>query len=506
MKTYSADDQAALAEIIPGVAHVDCFMSLFQAGCSEYVSSKIDQMAGKPDETWKEVVPAYLSSMPEQVAELTWPSKGVAPGDTVLTSEMWERPTVSWEGEKDALYTVMLVDQGVASLEGKQFIHWFVTNVKGSKCSGLDLGIEAMEYTTPWSMAFTANNTLDQFGEAHPYLVLVFKQEGEIQVDETHQGCTPNKVDRIGDKYELAEKYGLELVAATFFVVPYSGLATQYMICEVSRCLGEAWPFPITGVNDLPHCISSQEVVDVTIRGPKMDSLAAYGAIMSLASPDSLMNTIVATKDMGISTGVLRETQAVYGTFNAPPNPEGNLADTLEGQTNVAILTYQSEEGAAALFPTLGDISSVFAVMANDGPLHISFSKAEDQDFDLDGILRTPNEVLWLQLAKVSADNKDKFLELRDKMINKMVNSPYVKRAYKFNEWVEGTADIGIDNSETEMMMYTARSLEDQMAFVSDLMANDMEFLTEFLGTFECIACAALSTELGPEYSPPFDA
>ena len=506
MNSYSDDDQALVAEMAAGVAHIDCFMSLFKAGCSEYVSGMIDQMAGKPDKKWSEVVPAYLSSMPEQVAELTWSSKRVSPGDTVLTSEVFERPTISWDGEDDALYTVMIVDQGIADLGGKQYIHWFVTNVEGSKCSSLDLGIEAMEYTPMWSMSFTESGTLDQFGKAHPYLVLVYKQEGKISVDETQQGCTPTKVDtRIGDKVELAEKYGLELVAATFFWVPYSGLATQYMICEMSRCMGEAWPFPIAGVNDHSYCNSSQEIIDVTVRGPKVDSLAAFGAAMSLANPDSLMNAIVATKDVGISTGVLRETQALYGTFNAAPNPEGNLAETLEGQVNVAILSYQSEEGAAALFPTLGDVSPLFALMAGDGPLHITFSKAEDQDFDLDGILRTPDEIVWMQLAKVSADNKDKFLELREKLINKMVNSPYVKRSYKFNIWAEGTDDIGQDNSETELMMYTARSVEDQMAFLGDLIENDNEFLTEFLGTFECIACAALSTELGPEYSPPFN-
>ena len=77
MNSYSDDDQALVEEMAAGVAHIDCFMSLFKAGCSEYVSGMIDQAAGKPDKKWSEVVPAYLSSMPEQVAELTWSSKRV---------------------------------------------------------------------------------------------------------------------------------------------------------------------------------------------------------------------------------------------------------------------------------------------------------------------------------------------------------------------------------------------------------------------------------------------
>ena len=86
-------------------------------------------------------------------------------------------------------------------------------------------------------------------------------------------------------------------------------------------------------MNDGPECQASTKVFDITMRGPKLDRLAQYGAGLSLLNPPSLLNTIRNTKSIGISTGAVKETQAYFGVFgNVRANGVGNLSSTLEGQ------------------------------------------------------------------------------------------------------------------------------------------------------------------------------
>ena len=39
---------------------------------------------------------------------------------------------MSWPSEPGALYTVMMVDEGIERLQGRQYIHWLVENVPGA--------------------------------------------------------------------------------------------------------------------------------------------------------------------------------------------------------------------------------------------------------------------------------------------------------------------------------------------------------------------------------------
>ena len=49
------------------------------------------------------------------------------------------------------------------------------------------------------------------------------QRRGEVEVEEFQRGCSPSILsDRIHDKDALAAKYDLELVAGTFFNVPFS--------------------------------------------------------------------------------------------------------------------------------------------------------------------------------------------------------------------------------------------------------------------------------------------
>ena len=56
---------------------------------------------------------------------------------------------MSWPiDDDDALYTVLLVDNGIEQFLPKQFIHWLVTNIPGNSISQ---GQEMAEYVTPFS-------------------------------------------------------------------------------------------------------------------------------------------------------------------------------------------------------------------------------------------------------------------------------------------------------------------------------------------------------------------
>ena len=515
LQTYTEEEQAALAEAQNGIAHIECFKEMFEKGCSAYMSNTVDSMAGKPDPIWTGIVPEKLSVAPEQFAEIRWPGRLVGANGTVTTGEVTERPRVSWEGSEEDLYTVMIVDEGidVFDLGGAQFVHWLVTNVKSDR---LELGTEAMQYIPPFTLSLTADGELDKYGAPHPMLVLVYKQPGRIEVEETQKGCTPSVLtSRIQDKDALAAKYDLELVAGTFFWVPYGGRANDDMYCWMTRCARQPAPVLLPGINDQPECAVTTEVFDVTLRGPKLAQLAEFNKYISVYNPDSILSTIKDTKDQGLSTGVAREFRSLYGTFRAAPDPEGNLASTLEGEMNVAFLTYNNEEEASKLFvpsdqiavdfPAISQsIGNLFPTMAGENVYHIAVSQPEDQDFDTDSIIPAPGSIIWMQLVTVKSGQEDTFLELRDKLMNKMINSPYITASYKFDMVREATAGWGIDNSQTELMMYTARSVQDQQAFLGGLLETDQEFLSEFFPTFDCIACTALTGDLLPEYYPPF--
>ena len=299
---------------------------------------------------------------------------------------------------------------------------------------------------------------------------------------------------RIVDKTALASKYNLELVAGTFFLAVYSGKTTDELLCYFTKCNREPFPATIPGVTDLPSCQASTEVFDLTLRGPKLDKLAEYGAAL-----ENLGEVIRGSETEGISTGLLTESQAYFGVFQDQRAgdllPGGNLNTTLEGQVNPAFLTYQDRDGASRLFPTLGDPTPIFETFGGDSPLSITFSEPDDQEFDLQNFLQTPGEVAFVNLAQVI--DREKHLELREKLFAKLANSPYVKDFYKFNIWREEPQ--GFDNSATELLIYTSKSREDQAKFVQGLIGDDPEFVNEWWDTFVCRACMSVDRQLGPE-------
>ena len=97
---------------------------------------------------------------------------------------------------------------------------------------------------------------------------------------------------RILDYRDLTAKYGLDLVAGSWLLMPYSGAATHAMVCRLSKCLGEQWPFPLPGINDLEECQARTDIMDVTTRGPVRGKEEIYSKYTSVYSPESVASLI----------------------------------------------------------------------------------------------------------------------------------------------------------------------------------------------------------------------
>ena len=179
------------------------------------------------------------------------------------------RPTLSWPVDEGALYTVMILDEGIERLEGAQYIHWMVKNVPGNMVSDhsprppvtlgpvpqVSLGDEVYEYVPPFYFDIGAAGALVDDGKpGHPILTLVYKQSARIAMTQRQNGCNAGLASRIGDKTALAEQYNLSgPVAGNFLYTVYSQ-ATDPLLCRFTRCTGNPFPAPLSGVNDGPQC------------------------------------------------------------------------------------------------------------------------------------------------------------------------------------------------------------------------------------------------------------
>ena len=143
---------------------------------------------------WVSLVPSKLTSVPRQAASIRWPGFSPGPGDTMITGQMKDRPHISWSAQTTDLFTIMIIDEGIAFLNGRQYVHWLVTNVPGD--GNILEGTEMMRYVEPFSAS--------PDDPPHPMLVLVFKQQsGRLELEEYQRGCNPSIVtDRsISQKY-----------------------------------------------------------------------------------------------------------------------------------------------------------------------------------------------------------------------------------------------------------------------------------------------------------------
>jgi len=458
-------------------------------------------------------LPFYTGEIPSQELKVEFPfGYTVKTNDSTSLGLVTNRPRLSWPADPTALYTVMLVDSEIECILPQQYIFWMVTNIPGSN---VDLGTEVMDYVPPFSAELedgkcqldSTDGTIKLGAPGHTMLLMVYQQQGKISVEETRRGCSPELLTSIGNNEELARKYNLQLAAGNFFKVPYSGKSTDEMFCRFSKCTGESVPFLIPGLNDKKECQPRVDVMDVTLRGPVRGMEVTYNKYVSLYSPDSFINLIRSTYPV-ISTGVIREFRAVEGEFRDGKS----LAETLEGDVNIAMLVYQSADAAIQLFSSDSPrarkiLGQVLPALSTNGDYKVLLVQPDDQDFDVNIVARQPENLIDVEMVKVKPGQEEKFKRLRKDYKTRARSTRNIIDVVTFKAVQNVLETLPEDNlfnfpaSNNEFMMTFYRNSEERQRALSENLKDP-----EYDSTFDCIACTVINTDLDPAYYPPFPA
>jgi len=177
----------------------------------------------------------------------------VTPNDRLEQSQMRTAPTVSWDAEAGALYTLILEDQDVNLPQGSfKYAHWMVSNIQGSNVSTGNINIP---YVPSGPFEMKNNNTeVDMSTDyTHRYLFVVYKQPGRINADEAVPAGCSSVV--LFDHNDLKAKYNLEgPVAENFYRCGFSLEYFTAFSCSFSKCIGFPFPVAIPGINDGAEC------------------------------------------------------------------------------------------------------------------------------------------------------------------------------------------------------------------------------------------------------------
>jgi len=441
-----------------------------------------------------------------------WPSNiRVDLNDSVGVGRMQERPRLVWPTEKGALYSVIIVDVNIERVLPKGFFHWAVINIPGNR---IEDGNEVMEYVPPFHFKLNEDGSLvkDPKESASPMLVLVFKQEGRIWSEETHAGCDPEIVERMFDYRELAEKYNLEVVAGNFFQVPWSGFWTKKMICRISLCVREQWPFPMPGVNDLPECKPREAVMDITVDSPNLEERDLYAYWHSPFSPYSVLTAI---KDLypTWTTGKVQDFSAKSGSYNAPYLTE-NQADTLSGVFDATFLEYPTKEKAKELFknaveivPSAAEAFSSGAYAGDGRPYKIILAEPNNQDWDLETVLNKEGMVMEMFMVKMFDGKEEQHHTARAEFIALTRNLNDVIGVYTFEvdqEILEPSDPFYYDSTNNEIMIVVYPSAPARNRAQGEMYQHAPDVFGRLSSSFECVMCAVLEINYHPSFYGPF--
>ncbi|CAG5049624.1 unnamed protein product [Parnassius apollo] len=116
------------------------------------------------------VVPDVVPVAPTALLKVTYPSGvEVDEGNELTPTQVKDEPTVSWDAEQNAFYTVAMTGPDARDSEWQ---HWLVGNVPGSDVSKGDV-------LTEYSGAGPRPGT-----GLHRYVLLVYQQPDKIEFDE----------------------------------------------------------------------------------------------------------------------------------------------------------------------------------------------------------------------------------------------------------------------------------------------------------------------------------
>ncbi|XP_019880293.1 protein D2 isoform X1 [Aethina tumida] len=149
------------------------------------------------------VVPDVIDAAPSAVAEVTYPSGAkVDLGNELTPTAVKDIPTIKWNAESDALYTVCMTDPDAPSRKEptyREWHHWLVGNIPGGDVSKGE------------TLSAYIGSGPPQGTGLHRYVFLVYKQSGKINFDEKRlpnnsgdgRGCF--SIRKFAAKYNLGQ-------------------------------------------------------------------------------------------------------------------------------------------------------------------------------------------------------------------------------------------------------------------------------------------------------------
>ena len=247
--------------------------------------------------------------------------------------------------------------------------------------------------------------------------------------------------------------------------------------------------------------------MDVTIRGPAAGKEDIYGKYTSLYYPNSFINLIRNTYP-AISTGVIREFRALEGEFR----DGDSLAETLDGEVNVAMLVYKNSDAAVQLFG--GDsaearkiLTAALPALATQKDYKVLLVQPENQDWDLNLVARYPGNLMDVEMVKVKAGQEETFQKLRNQYKVKSRSSNSILDVVVFKvvqDTLESLPEGNLFNFPATDNQLTLTIYRDPAARTAALAENLKD--AGYEATFDCIACTLVNTQLKSTYYPPFPA
>ncbi|CAK1590515.1 unnamed protein product [Parnassius mnemosyne] len=160
------------------------------------------------------VVPDVVPVAPTALLKVTYSSGvEVKEGNELTPTQVKDQPTVSWDAEQNAFYTVAMTDPDAPSRKEPKFRewhHWLVGNVPGSDVSKGDV-----------LSAYVGSGPPPGTG-LHRYVFLVYKQPDKIEFSEKRLTNTSTDGRATFSIAKFAEKYNLgNPVAGNFYQAQY---------------------------------------------------------------------------------------------------------------------------------------------------------------------------------------------------------------------------------------------------------------------------------------------
>ncbi|XP_055849021.1 phosphatidylethanolamine-binding protein homolog F40A3.3-like [Episyrphus balteatus] len=155
------------------------------------------------------IVPEIIDVPPIQVLKVTYPSGvTVDNGNDLTPTQVKDQPSVMWDADENALYTLMLVAPDVPE-KIKDALHWLVVNIPGND---LSKGQSVMDF---------AGSGPPLGSGKHRYIFLVFKQSNPIETnvyikEKEIVGRFKSKVRDLIKEHNLSD-----LVAGNFYRAEY---------------------------------------------------------------------------------------------------------------------------------------------------------------------------------------------------------------------------------------------------------------------------------------------